>query len=61
VTTSHPARPESLVDYLGSMSWVAAMPERERADTLERVRAIVAAGETPAELPLHVNIGLATT
>jgi SAM-dependent methyltransferase len=58
VTTSQPARPERMVDYLVSLSWVAALPEDQRADTLARIDAIVSAGETPAELPLHVRIGL---
>jgi hypothetical protein len=48
-----------MVDYLASMSWVAALPEPQRAETLARIGAIVGAGETPAELPVHVVIGLA--
>jgi SAM-dependent methyltransferase len=58
VTSSQPTSPERLVDYLASMSWVAAMPEDQRAETLAHVLAIVSAGETPAELPVHVVIGL---
>ena len=58
VTTSQPAQPERMVDFLSSMSWVAAMPDAQRTETLERVAALVAAGETPAELPVHVVIGL---
>ncbi len=58
VTTSQPAQPERMVDYLSSMSWVAAMPDAQRADTLAQVAALVDAGETPAELPVHVVIGL---
>jgi hypothetical protein len=34
------------------------MPEDQRAETLAHVLAIVNAGETPAELPVHVVIGL---
>ena len=60
VTSSQPAQPERIVDYLGSMSWVAAMSDDERVETLERVRRLVEAGETPAELPVQVVIGLAT-
>lgn len=59
-TVSQPALPERLVDYVASVSWMAALPEDERADTLARIGAIVSAGETPAELPLHVVIGLAS-
>jgi hypothetical protein len=47
------------VDYVASMSWVAAMPAQERAQALGEMGAIIAAGETPAELPVHVLIGLA--
>jgi len=59
VTTSQPARPERMVDYVASMSWVAALREDQRAETLARIGEIVRAGETPAELPIHVRIGLA--
>jgi SAM-dependent methyltransferase len=58
LTTTQPALPEQIVDYLASVSWIAALPEDQRTEKLERVREIVAAGETPAELPVHVFIGL---
>lgn len=58
VTTSQPASPERIVDYVASVSWVAALPENQRGDALAQIDAIVSAGETPAELPLHVVIGL---
>jgi SAM-dependent methyltransferase len=58
VTTSQPASPERMVDYIASMSWVASLPEDRRAETLAKVEAIVGAGETPPELPIHVVIGL---
>jgi SAM-dependent methyltransferase len=58
VTTSQPVRPDRLVDYLASMSWVAALPDDQRAETLTQIDAIVRAGETPDELPVHVLIGL---
>ena len=58
VTSSHPAGPERIVDYVASVSWVAAMPEDKRAQTLAQVGALVDAGQTPAELPVHVVIGL---
>lgn len=58
VTTNQPARPDLMADYLGSMSWVAAMPDDQREETLKRIAALVTAGETPAELPVHVIIGL---
>jgi ubiquinone/menaquinone biosynthesis C-methylase UbiE len=60
LTTPQPASPERLVDHIASISWVAAMPAEERAETLAQIGAIVAAGETPAEMPLQVVIGLAS-
>jgi SAM-dependent methyltransferase len=58
VTTSQPAHPERIVDYVASISWVAAMPESRRAETLAQVSALVDAGDTPDELPVHVVVGL---
>ena len=60
VTTSQPASAEAITDYLASISWIAAMPGDERIATLGRIRALVDAGETPAELPVHVVVGLTT-
>jgi SAM-dependent methyltransferase len=59
VTTAQPARPDKIVDHLASISWIAALPDDERAATLERMRALVESGEMPDELPIHVVIGLA--
>jgi ubiquinone/menaquinone biosynthesis C-methylase UbiE len=56
ITTSQPADPERILDHISSMSWIAAMPEDLRAETIERMRELVLAGQTPAELPLHVLI-----
>jgi hypothetical protein len=58
VTTSQPTGTDTILDYLESMSWVAAMPDHQRPQALQRMRAIVDAGETPAELANHVVIGL---
>jgi SAM-dependent methyltransferase len=58
ITASQPASAERMVDYVGSMSWVSSLPEDQRAETLANVDAIVSAGETPNELPIHVAIGL---
>lgn len=60
ITTQQPASPERLVDYVASVSWIASLPEAERTATLAQVDALVRAGETPAELPVHVAVGLAT-
>ncbi|HZV72383.1 MAG TPA: class I SAM-dependent methyltransferase [Conexibacter sp.] len=59
LTTSRPVLPERFVDYIASVSWVAALREPERAETLAQVDALVRAGETPTELPVHVTVGLA--
>jgi ubiquinone/menaquinone biosynthesis C-methylase UbiE len=58
VTTSQPTSPRRIVDYVASMSFVAALPDDERAEWLARVAALVEGGETPAELPVHAVIGL---
>jgi hypothetical protein len=60
VTATQPADPERIVNHMASMSWIAAMPDPERTPLLERMRALIAGGETPAQLPVHVVIGLAT-
>jgi hypothetical protein len=61
LTTSQPAIPEQFIDYIASVSWVAGLPEDQRAETLARVAAIVGAGEMPAEMPVRVFIGLTAT
>ena len=61
VTVQRPASPQRLVDYVASISWMASLPEAEREATIARIDgALVAAGETPAELSVHVTVGLAT-
>ena len=59
ITAMQPSSPERVVDHLASMSWIAGMPEAERSATLEQFRALVSSGEMPAELPIHVVLGLA--
>ncbi len=58
VTSARAASPERIVDHIASMSWVAAMPEPERAERLDQIRALIDAGETPAEMPIHFVLGL---
>jgi ubiquinone/menaquinone biosynthesis C-methylase UbiE len=58
VTTTQPTSPEQIVDHLGSMSWIAAMADDEREAWLEKMRTIIAEGQTPPEMPTHVVIGL---
>jgi hypothetical protein len=59
VTTPQSARPERMVDFLNSMSWVAAMPEDQRSETLAEITTLVDSGETPNEIDVHVLVGLA--
>lgn len=61
VTTNQAASVERLLDFLGSASWVAAMPADERGELLAKIESIVRAGEMPSELPVQVVIGLTTT
>ncbi|HEX5853243.1 MAG TPA: hypothetical protein VFY36_09130, partial [Solirubrobacteraceae bacterium] len=60
VTTKQPAQPQQFVDYVASMSWVAALPDDQRRETLARIDELVTAGETPAEFSVHVLVGLTT-
>lgn len=60
VTAARPADPERIVDHMASISWIAAMPGSERATTIERIRAVILSGETPAEMPIQFVIGLAS-
>jgi hypothetical protein len=59
VTTNQPTGPERLIDHLSSMSWIAAMPDADRAEAVARIREVVTSGETPAVMPVHAVIGLA--
>jgi hypothetical protein len=58
VTSSQPIDPQRIVAWVASMSFVAAFPEGERGAWLADVAELVEGGETPAELPVHVVIGL---
>ena len=60
VTCTRPAEPERIVDHMISMSWVAALPPARRDETIERIRTLIEDGETPAEMPVHVVLGLAS-
>ena len=61
VTTSQPVDPGRIVDYVASMSFIAALPDEQRAERLEQVTQLIDAGETPAEMPVQVVIGLTNT
>jgi SAM-dependent methyltransferase len=58
ITSSRATDAQAIVDYMASVSWIAAMADAQRAETLARLGALVEEGETPAELPVHVMIGL---
>ena len=51
--------PERTIDYVASMSWMAALPQDVRAETLANVAALVRGGETPRRMRVHVKAGLA--
>jgi SAM-dependent methyltransferase len=59
VTGEIPLEPEQIVDHAASMSWIAAMPEPRRSQTLARIRELVRAGHTPQRMCVHTEIGLA--
>jgi SAM-dependent methyltransferase len=59
VTASQPAGPDRIIAWIASMSWVAAMPDARRNELLTRVGALLDAGESPSELPIHFVVGLA--
>jgi SAM-dependent methyltransferase len=60
VTVSNPAQSSRIVDLIASMSWIAAMTEADRREHLFRVRELIDGGETPAELPVHFALALAS-
>jgi ubiquinone/menaquinone biosynthesis C-methylase UbiE len=60
LTTMQPASVEGLLDYVTSISWIAALPDAQRAETMARIGDLIAAGETPGEIPFNVAIGLTT-
>ncbi|HXB66527.1 MAG TPA: methyltransferase domain-containing protein [Solirubrobacteraceae bacterium] len=60
LTMLQPASPEGILDYITSMSWIAALPDEQRAATVARIGELIAVGDTPDELPVHVVVGLAS-
>jgi SAM-dependent methyltransferase len=60
VTWWREASPERMIAHVGSMSWIAALPEPERSATLARVSEVIENGSTPQLMPAHALIGLAT-
>jgi SAM-dependent methyltransferase len=58
VTTYAPADTERVLAHMSSISWIAGLPEPERADVLARMRASIEAGENPERFALYVEVGL---
>ncbi|HEX3510553.1 MAG TPA: methyltransferase domain-containing protein [Solirubrobacteraceae bacterium] len=58
ITIPQSASLQRTLDYLSSISWVAALDEGERAAMLSRAATLIEEGEMPLETRLHVNIGL---
>jgi SAM-dependent methyltransferase len=58
VTSCRPARAELLLDWIASISWIAAMAPEERDDLIGRAGALIRDGSAPEELPVHFTIGL---
>jgi SAM-dependent methyltransferase len=58
LTMLQPAGPEGILDYITSMSWIAALPDEQRTANVARIGELIAAGDTPDELPVHVVVGL---
>lgn len=59
VTSSRATDTGQIVDHLASMSWMAALPETRRNAAIEQMRTLIEQGEAPAEMPIHVVLGLA--
>ena len=49
-----------MVDWLASFSWIAAMKEPRRAQTLQRASELLAGGPSPVEISVQAVIGLAS-
>lgn len=58
LTMWQPANSDGILDYIASISWMAALPDDQRTETIARIGEIIGAGETPQELPVHVIVGL---
>lgn len=58
LTMSQPANPKVVLDYIASISWMAALPADKRTKIIGKARELILAGETPNELPIHVVVRL---
>ncbi len=60
LTTTQPLLADRFVDYVASISWVAALGDERRTEMLARVGALIDDGDTPGEMSVHVSVGLAS-
>jgi SAM-dependent methyltransferase len=58
LTMLQPASAEGVLAYITSMSWIAALPGDQRTETTAKIGELIAAGEMPDELSVHVTVGL---
>lgn len=58
LTMSQPADADTILDYIASISWMAALPADERREIVAKAGELIEAGETPDQLPIHVAIRL---
>jgi len=59
VVASQPASRDRLLDYLASISWIAALPDEERVQLIARAADLLDAGDIPEQMPVQVVIGVA--
>jgi SAM-dependent methyltransferase len=56
LTMTQPVDRDVILDYIASISWMAALPADERREIVAKAGELIGAGETPDELPIHVAI-----
>lgn len=59
VVAPQPASAAQLVAYVGSISFIAGLPDAKRVAWLDRVAVLLDGAEIPPELPVNYRIGLA--
>jgi SAM-dependent methyltransferase len=58
VSVDRPLDTDEILANLASKSWIAALPDSQRADALARWRELIDAGETPERLPARFYVSL---
>jgi SAM-dependent methyltransferase len=59
VSFPHSPSRERILDHIVSISWMAGLPEDQRAETLQRIGELIDAGETPEQMLVRVSILMA--